>query len=122
LVSSYFSKSEYIFAPTFLNRARANQKAALAGVVHEAKVDPKIGQLIAALEGAQDLTLVQKANLREVCECFTYMCVRFTCVYVRVCVCARASVRVCVCVSSFVLASKRVPHDRVMSHISVSIL
>jgi len=56
---------EQTMMPIGAEEARANQKAALAGVVHEAKVDPKIGQLIAALEGAQDLTLVQKANLRE---------------------------------------------------------
>ena len=56
---------EQTFMPTGAEEARANQKAALAGVIHEAKVDPKIGELIALLEDASSLTTVERANLRE---------------------------------------------------------
>ena len=52
------------------SRARANQKAALAGVIHEAKVDSKIGELVSALATAADLDVVQKANVREAKERF----------------------------------------------------
>jgi carboxypeptidase Taq len=51
--------------PPGAEEARANQKAALAGVVHEAKVDPKIGELVAALEDASELGVAERANIRE---------------------------------------------------------
>ena len=59
---------EQTFMPPGAEEARANQKAALAGVIHEAKVDPKIGELVNGLAVATDLDVAQQANVREAKE------------------------------------------------------
>ena len=58
---------EQTMMPAGAEQARANQKAALAGVVHDAKVDPKIGELLASLDDAalDAFSPKDKANVRE---------------------------------------------------------
>jgi len=57
---------EQTMMPSGAEEARANQKAVLAGVLHEAKVDPVIGNLLSSLEKKQELLDdFQKANIRE---------------------------------------------------------
>ena len=60
----------HVYTHTCTHRARANQKAALAGVIHESKVDPKIGEILAALEDTSGLSLEEKANIREAKKSF----------------------------------------------------
>lgn len=61
---------EQTMMPCGAEEARANQKAALAGVIHESKVDPKIGEILAALEDTSGLSLEEKANIREAKKSF----------------------------------------------------
>eukprot|EP00961_Rhodomonas_salina_P051193 687008-Rhodomonas_salina.2 len=63
---------EQTMMPQGSEAARGNQKAALAGVVHQAKVDQEIGELISSIErvGTGELNTVEKANLREAKERF----------------------------------------------------
>ena len=63
---------EQTMMPTGAEQARAHQKAALAGVVHDAKVDPAIGELLSSLSGEaiSGLSPAENANIREARKSF----------------------------------------------------
>jgi len=62
---------EQTIMPSGAEEARGRQKAALAGVLHQAKVDAEIGELVKSIErNIGELSTVEKANLREAKEKF----------------------------------------------------
>lgn len=49
--------------------SRGAQKSALAGVLYDKRTDAELGQLLAQLRGAQGLSPVQAAVVREASRC-----------------------------------------------------
>ncbi|KAL4523019.1 hypothetical protein Ndes2526B_g07832 [Nannochloris sp. 'desiccata'] len=66
-ISGLLGWDEMVQLPSGAGEARANQKAALAGVLHEKQIDPAIGDLINRLKSSDlsSLNEFQRATVRE---------------------------------------------------------